>query len=160
MNIRDFASNNRDLFRIKPNKLQTFLEQQPHLTPEHVMEVYKIGVSFFDKKRYEKAEEVFYNLTLLEFKNPIFWKAWALTLLLQKKFKEALNAYYGAHLLNPNDIEILSAMADCCMKLGYQEGAEEFLTQVCEIFEEEGKREDLYLRAKTLLTMLTKNIKS
>lgn len=158
MTIRELAAKHRNLFRVQPNRLKTFLEKQPHLTPEHIMKIYKIGTGFFNKRLYEKAEEVFYNLTLLEFKNPIFWKAWAVSLLLQKKFKEALNAYFGAHLLNPNDIEILSAMADCCLKIGYYDGAEEFLTQVCEIFEEKGVREDLYLRAKTLLTMLTKNI--
>ena len=53
MNIHELASNHRDLFRVKPNKLQTFLEQQPHLTPEHVMEVYKIGSELFKKKQWK-----------------------------------------------------------------------------------------------------------
>jgi hypothetical protein len=59
---------------------------------------------------------------------------------MQKKYKEALGIYLAPFFLDPMDIEVVAAMADCCLVLGDRERTKEFLEQTCEIFEIEGKR--------------------
>ena len=65
-------------------KILSFLDQQPHLSKEHLYAVYELGSDLFRKQQYAKAEDIFYNLTLMEFQDIRFWKAWAVTLLHQK----------------------------------------------------------------------------
>ena len=137
----------------------TLLEKYPNLSKKHLEAAYEIGRDLFVKKQYEKAENVFYILALMDHFEQRYWKALAVTLFFQKRYQDSLSIYLAAHLLDIQDVEVLSAMADCCIKLGDAKGAEEFLSQVCVIVQEDGVRPDLGQRAETLLTMLRNNLK-
>lgn len=135
------------------------LDQFPDLDSSHLEATYAIGSEFFKIKKYKQAEDIFYFLATMNQYEVRYWKALAVTLFAQKKYRDAIGVYLAVYFLSPDDIEVLSAMADCCLHLGDKKGAREFLEQVCEVFKEEKKREDLAKRARGLLDVMDANEK-
>jgi type III secretion system low calcium response chaperone LcrH/SycD len=136
------------------------LDSFPDLNVSHLEAVYGIGLELFKQRKYDKAEDLFYCIATMNHFEQRYWKALAITLMVQKKYQDALTIYLAAYFLDPMDIEVTSAMADCCMSLGDKKGTEEFLRQTCDIFEEEKKREDLAQRAKGLLEIIQRKGKN
>jgi len=130
------------------------LDKFPELDFSHLEAAYAVGHDLFQQHKYESAEQIFYCLATMNHFEVRYWKALAVTLFVEKKYKEALGIYLAAYFLNPMDIEVTSAMADCCMAIGDSAGTQEFLSQTCELFEETGKRLDLAKRAQGLLEMI------
>jgi type III secretion system low calcium response chaperone LcrH/SycD len=141
-------------FQTYPMAQKILLDRFPNLDHSHLEAAYGIAQDLLKHKKYNDAESVFYFLAMMDHFERRYWKALAVTLWVQKKYKEALGIYLTAFFLDPMDIEVVAAMADCCLALGDREGAKEFLEQTCEIFEIEGKREDLARRAKEFLEMI------
>ncbi|MDR2806683.1 MAG: hypothetical protein LBB11_00815 [Puniceicoccales bacterium] len=141
-----------------PLAQRTFLERFPNLDESHLEAAYGIGHILFKQKKYEDAESIFYFLATMNHFEQRYWKALAVTLYVQRKYKAALGIYLAAFFLDPMDIEVVSAMADCCLSLEDREGAKLFLEQTCEVFEEEGKREDLARRAREFLHIMNRNL--
>lgn len=144
-------------FSKHPLSTRTLLDQFPDLDHTHLEAAYAIGSEFFKIKKYKQAEDIFYFLATMNHYEVRYWKALAVTLFTEKKYRDAISVYLAVYFLSPDDIEVLSAMADCCLHLGDKEGAREFLEQVCEIFKEEKKREDLAKRARGLLDIMDAN---
>jgi type III secretion system low calcium response chaperone LcrH/SycD len=155
---RPFDQILREHFTSHPLSQKTLLDRFPDLDCSHLEAAYGIGYNLFGQKKYDDAECIFYFLATMNHFEQRYWKALAVTLFVQKKYKAALGIYLAAFFLDPMDIEVVSAMADCCLSLGDREGAEKFLQQVCEIFEEDGKREDLARRARRFLHMINRNM--
>ena len=135
------------------------LDKFPDLDFTHLEAAYAVGHDLFQQHKYEDAEKIFYCLATMNHFEVRYWKALAVTLFVEKKYAEAVGIYLAAYFLNPMDIEVTSAMADCCMAMGDADGTREFLNQTCELFKEVGERPDLANRAKGLLEMMGKGEK-
>ncbi|MDR2812337.1 MAG: tetratricopeptide repeat protein [Puniceicoccales bacterium] len=144
----------RQHFQAHPVAQKILLDHFPNLDHSHLDAAYEIAQDLLKHKKYDDAESVFYFLAMMDHFEQRYWKALAVTLEEQKKYNEALGIYLAAFFLDPMDIEVTSAMADCCLALGDREGAKEFLEQTCEIFEMNGKRKDLACRAEVFLEMI------
>ncbi|MDR0740410.1 MAG: tetratricopeptide repeat protein [Puniceicoccales bacterium] len=144
----------REHFQARPMAQKILLDRFPDLDHSHLEAAYEIAQDLLRHKKYDDAESVFYFLAMMDHFERRYWKALAVTLWVQKKYKDALGVYLAAFFLDPMDIEVVAAMADCCLAMGDREGAKEFLEQTCEIFEIEGKRGDLARRAKVFLEMI------
>ncbi|MDR1590606.1 MAG: tetratricopeptide repeat protein [Puniceicoccales bacterium] len=144
----------REHFRRNPLDQRTLGERFQGLEERHLEAAYAIGQELMRRGKYGKAESIFYFLALMDHLEVRYWRALGVSLWIQKKYGEALGVYLGAYFLDPKEIEVVAAMAECCMALGDREGAKEFLEQTCELFEEEGKREDLARRARVYLEMM------
>jgi type III secretion system low calcium response chaperone LcrH/SycD len=144
----------RQHFQAHPMAQKILLDRFPDLDHSHLEAAYGIAQELLKHRKYDDAESVFYFLAMMDHFEQRYWKALGVTLAVQKKHKEALTIYLAAFFLDPMDIEVTAAMADCCFALGDREGAKEFLGQTVEIFNETQKREDLARRAKELLEMI------
>jgi type III secretion system low calcium response chaperone LcrH/SycD len=141
-------------FRKSPLDQRTLKERFTGLEESHLEAAYAIGQELMRLGKYDKAESIFYFLSLMDHLEVSYWRALGVSLRVQKKYKEALGIFLAAYFLDPMEIEVVAAMAECCMALGDREGAREFLEQTCELFEVEGKREDLARRARVYLEMM------
>jgi type III secretion system low calcium response chaperone LcrH/SycD len=141
-------------FTENPMAQEILLNRFPDLDFTHLEAAFGIGHELFKQKKYSDAEDIFYCIATMNHFKQRYWKALAMTLFAQKKYKDALGIYLAAFFLDPDDIEVASAMADCCLSLGEEEGSREFLQQTCEIFKETRKREDLAKRAEGLLAIM------
>jgi tetratricopeptide (TPR) repeat protein len=141
-------------FRAHPLGQRVLLDRFKDLDGSHLEAAYEIGQELMGKGQYGKAESVFYFLALMDHLEVRYWRALGVSLWMQRKYREALGVYLGAYFLDPMGIEVVAAMAECCLALGDREGAKEFLEQTCALFEVEGKREDLARRARVYLEMI------
>lgn len=133
---------------------RTLLDDFPGLDMRHLEAAYGIGFEIFKQGKYEDAEKIFYCLAMMNHFEVRYWKALAVTLFTEHKYDAALGIYLAAYCLNPSDIEVVSAMADCCLALGNREGAIEFFTQVLDVFQETKQRQDLAQRAQGTLELI------
>ncbi|UPA28518.1 MAG: hypothetical protein LW808_000350 [Verrucomicrobiota bacterium] len=139
---------------------RTLLDDFPGLDERHLEAAYSIGFAAFKQHKYEDAEKIFYCLAMMNHFEVRYWKALAVTLFIEHKYDAALGVYLAAYFLNPSDIEVISAMADCCLALENREGAIEFFNQVVEVFQETQKRPDLAERARGTLELIRQNTKN
>jgi tetratricopeptide (TPR) repeat protein len=141
-------------FREHPLGRGALWESFPELNSGHLEAAYGIGCDLWKHGKYGDAECVFYFLVQMDPYEIRHWKALGDVLRVEKKYREALGIYLGAFFLDPKGEEVLWAMANCCLALGEREGAREFLSQLCEVHGEGGKRMDLAQRARGLLEMM------
>jgi tetratricopeptide (TPR) repeat protein len=147
-------------FRGQPFGLGALWEKFPELNSSHLEAAYGIGCDLLKHGKCRDAECVFYFLLQMDPYEIRHWRALGEVLKLEKKYREALGIYLGAFFLDPINEEVLWAMANCCLALGEKEGAREFLSQLCEVHGEGGKRADLAQRARGLLEMMERKGKS
>jgi thioredoxin-like negative regulator of GroEL len=83
-----------------------------------------------------------------------YWKAMAVTFFLQKKYPSAQAAYFTSLMLDPTDVEMMSAMADCAIAMGNVPDADNLLAATAEMSNNYQQRPDLGQRARALLEML------
>jgi type III secretion system low calcium response chaperone LcrH/SycD len=129
-------------------------EKIPGISEMNLEAAYGIGHDLFQKKKYGSAYDIFHFLCLLDHFQKKYWKALALTAYIQKKYEESRAAYFTAFALDPTDLELVSAMADCSISLGDAENAKNFLEITCTMGENYGEREDLCRRAKSILDVI------
>lgn len=70
-------------------------------------EIYSMAYHLYQAARYEEAEPIFRLLTTLEVENVAFWMGLAGSLQMQKKFKEAIDAYGTAAILEKSETDPL-----------------------------------------------------
>ncbi|MDR0351730.1 MAG: tetratricopeptide repeat protein [Puniceicoccales bacterium] len=129
-------------------------EKIPGISEVNLEAAYGIGYNLFQKKKYDSAYDVFHFLCLLDHFQKKYWKALALTAYVQKKYEESRMAYFTAFALDPTDIELVSAMADCSISLGEAENAKNFLEITCDMGKNYESNETLCQRAKSILDVI------
>jgi type III secretion system low calcium response chaperone LcrH/SycD len=134
--------------------LSPVVDRLPNINDEHVEALYSLGYDFFHGKKYEEAESIFYLVCNLNHMEKKYWKALAAVFFLQKKYQAAQASYFTAFMLDPTDIEMMSAMADCAIATGSIPDADSLLAATAEMSYNYQKRPDLGQRAKALLEML------
>ncbi|MDR2735319.1 MAG: SycD/LcrH family type III secretion system chaperone [Puniceicoccales bacterium] len=129
-------------------------EKIPGISDINLEAAYGIGYDLFQKKKYDKAHSIFYFLCILNHFQKKYWKALALTCYMMRKYEESRMMYFTAFMLDPTDIELVSAMADCSVALGDADNAKTFFEITCEMGENYGKNKRLCKRAKTILDVI------
>lgn len=77
--------------------------EKPGKYLEDVKQYYDTAYRFFTSGKYLEAEEIFTLLTVLDTMNVDYWMGLGATLQMQKKFKEAVDAYGAAALLDTQE---------------------------------------------------------
>jgi type III secretion system low calcium response chaperone LcrH/SycD len=139
---------------IDSGTLSPIVDRLPNISDEHVEALYALGYDFFNGKKYKEAESIFYFTCNLNHMEKKYWKALAVTFFLQKKYSAAQASYFTALMLDPTDIEMMSAMADCAIAMGNVPDADNLLAATSEMSHNYQQRLDLGQRAKALLEML------
>jgi type III secretion system low calcium response chaperone LcrH/SycD len=134
--------------------LNPLVDRLPNVNEEHVEALYALGYDFFRGKKYKEAESLFYLVCNLNHMEKKYWKALAVVFFLQKKYPAAQATYFTAFMLDPTDIEMMSAMADCAIAMGNVPDADNLLSATAEMADNYQQRSDLGERAKALLEML------
>jgi type III secretion system low calcium response chaperone LcrH/SycD len=134
--------------------LSPMVNRLPNINDEHVEALYGLGYDFFHGKKYKEAESIFYLVCNLNHMEKKYWKALAAVFFLQKKYPAAQATYFTALMLDPTDVEMMSAMADCAIAMGSIPDADNLLAATVEMSHNYQQRLDLGQRAKALLEML------
>jgi len=134
--------------------LDPLVDRLPNVRDEHVEALYALGYDFFHGKKYKEAESIFYLTCNLNHAEKKYWKALAVTFFLQKKYPAAQASYFTALMLDPTDVEMMSAMADCAIAMGNVPDADNLLAATAEMAHNYQQRSDLGERARALLEML------
>jgi type III secretion system low calcium response chaperone LcrH/SycD len=134
--------------------LLPLVDRLSNINDEHVEALYALGYDFFHGKKYREAETIFYFICQLNHMEKKYWKALAVTFFLQKKYPSAQAAYFTSLMLDPTDVEMMSAMADCAIAMGNVPDADNLLAATAEMSDNYQQRLDLGQRAKALLEML------
>lgn len=87
------------------------------LTPELLECVYGHAFRLFNSGNYEQAGALFAYLSLTDGTDPRYFMGLAASYHMQKKYREAIDAYMNAFYLSPTDPLPFYHMADCCIKL-------------------------------------------
>lgn len=100
-------------------------KEKPVKYLEDVKQYYDTAYRFFTSGKYQEAEEVFLLLTVLDTMKVDHWFGLGASLQMQKKFKEAVDAYGAAALLDTQEKNPLphTHAAECLWELNELEKA-------------------------------------
>ena len=110
------------------NLILDWLKQQdmqsvPSISANKVSEIHHIAYYLYQDQQYEKATHFFRLLTMINPLETDYWQGLAASLQLNKKYKEAIESYISALLINQNEPDpyIYVYAADCYFSLNQVE---------------------------------------
>ncbi len=124
------------------------------LSDEQMEAIYATAYTLYNGGRYEDAEKIFQCLSLFDHLGHRYWMGLGATRQMLKKYKEAIDAYSMAAVLNLKDPQASLHAAECNLALNNIEGAKSALRCTLEYGEKDPKAK---ARAEALLSFLEQN---
>lgn len=124
------------------------------LTDEQMEAIYATAFTLYNGGRYEDAEKIFQCLCLFEHLGHRYWMGLGATRQMLKKYKEAIDAYSMAAVLDVRDPHAALQAAECHLAMGNIEAATSGLE--CAI-QYAGANQAVKARAEALLSFLAHN---
>lgn len=109
----------------------TTVRESKGINDEEMNAVYSVAHNFYMTGRYDDAETIFKFLVIFDHLNPKYWIGLGAVRQVQKRFKEAIEAY--ANVVVNLDIENVKASyyaAECYLALGDRENAKSAIEHV------------------------------
>ncbi len=109
----------------------TTIREQKGISDEEMNAVYAVAHNFYMTGRYEDAETVFKFLVMFDHLNPKYWIGLGAVRQVQKRFKQAIEAY--ANVVGNLDVENVKASyyaAECYLALGDRANAQSAVEHV------------------------------
>lgn len=109
-----------------------------------ITDFYEMAYHFYQGGQYEQSERTFRLLTCLDTRNCNHWMGLASALKMQKKYQDAINAFYAVVMLETGESNPLphAYAAECFYALGQKDKAKRALTQAQKI----AKKDEKYSR--------------
>ncbi|OHE72642.1 MAG: CesD/SycD/LcrH family type III secretion system chaperone [Verrucomicrobia bacterium GWC2_42_7] len=128
------------------------------LQDSHLETIYSMAYDFYRSNKFDKAEELFKGLCLLNPRCHKFWMGLAACVQMQKRFDKAMEVYGFAIAVEAMNPAPFLYIADCALGLKNLEGAIASLNLGCEVMESTNthttKHKALYDKAKQRLSVL------
>lgn len=140
--LEDFVLNGRSIREIQG------------LTEEQMEAIYATAFTLYNGGRYEDAEKIFHCLCIFDHLGHRYWMGLGATRQMLKKYKDAVDAYSMAAVLDVHDPQASLHAAECHLALGNVEAAKSALT--CTI-QYAGSNHAAKARAEALLSFLAHN---
>lgn len=112
------------------------------ITDQEMEAIYSVGYNYYRHGKYKEAKSIFSLLCKYDQYEPKYWIGVGSTQQMLKNYKQAIDAYSFAVMLNPLDPKVHRYVTDCFLALKDYEKAQgslESLIMVCE--DDEGLKE-------------------
>lgn len=93
------------------------LSEMMHLSDTFIETFYSVGVKCFQKQDYTKAADIFFLLSLIDFKRHAIWLSLGLAEMKIKEYEPALHAFAMASITNSQTPYPYIYSAECCIAL-------------------------------------------